>query len=212
LRENLYREARQKGVHFVRYDAEKGLMVEENSQKVNMAFTDRVINRQLSLQPDLVVLASAIVPPDATEISQMFKVPVNEDGFYVEAHVKLRPVDFATDGVFVCGLAHGPKPIDESIGQAQAVAARAANMLSSKTMKLGGVVAEMNLLSCSSCGVCAEVCPFQAIEMDEKNQPVVNSASCKGCGTCAASCRSGAASLKGFSNEAVFSQISAFCN
>jgi heterodisulfide reductase subunit A len=136
-------------------------------------------------------------------------VPLNNDGFFLEAHAKLRPVDFATDGVFVCGLAHGPKPLEESIAQANAAAARAITLLSSPQTKVGGVVAEVDPSMCTGCSVCIHVCPFHALDLDEKHKAEVNEALCKGCGLCAASCRSGAPSLKGFSNQAIFSQIEA---
>jgi len=210
LRESLYRKARAKGVHFVRYDHEKGLTVDEDGLQIKVLFTDPVIDRKIELHPDLLILATAIVPPQDSAIPQMFKVPLNDDGFYVEAHVKLRPVDFATAGVFVCGLAHGPKAIDESIAQAQAAAARAGTFLSASTMKVGGVTGEIDHSCCTGCGVCVAVCPYQAINLNEKVKAEINEAVCQGCGLCSSSCRSGAASLRGFSNQAVFAQISGF--
>ncbi|MCK4830277.1 4Fe-4S binding protein, partial [bacterium] len=189
---------------------EKELTVDEHNGQIKVLFTDSVINRKIELHPDFLVLASAIIPPEDTGIARMFKVPLNDDGFYVEAHVKLRPVDFATAGVFVCGLAHGPKSIDESIAQAQAAAARAVTLLSLSTFKIGGVTGEINSAYCTGCGVCVSVCPYQAINLNEESKAEINEAVCKGCGLCAASCRSGAASLKGFGNAAIFAQISAF--
>jgi len=129
LREHLYRQAREKGIHFLRYGLEGGVEVKEDQGRLQMNFTDTTLNRRLSLAPDWLILAAAIVPPGNNAIAQAFKVPLNSNGFFSEAHVKLKPVDFATDGVFSCGLAHGPKPIDEAIAQAQAAAARAANVL-----------------------------------------------------------------------------------
>ncbi len=210
LRENLYRQARDRGIHFIRFDLQKGLTAGENQGNIEIIFTDAVLNQKLTLHPDLLILASAIVSPQESELSKKFKVPLNQDGFFVEAHVKLRPVDFATDGVFVCGLAHGPKPIDESIIQAQAAVARAAAILCKSKLKVGGLVAETDAFKCTGCRVCAEVCPYQAVEISPDDKAVVNEAVCKGCGLCAASCRSGAASLKGFSDADILAQLEAF--
>ncbi|MEE9557466.1 MAG: 4Fe-4S binding protein, partial [Candidatus Adiutricales bacterium] len=209
LREDLYRQARLSGVHFVRHVLDEGLTVEPSGDDLSVLFTDYVLNRKLELKSQMVVLASAMVTAKGDATPQIFKVPINDDGFYVEAHAKLRPVDFATDGVFVCGLAHGPKPVDETIVQAQAAAARAVTILSSDTTLVGGVVAEINLARCTGCGVCVEACAYQAISLNEDNKAVVNESLCKGCGTCAASCRSGAVALRGFTNAAIFSQIMA---
>jgi len=209
FRETLYSQARQQGVRFIRYDHEKGFTVEEDAEGLKLVLTDEVLGRKVLLRSDLLVLASAMVAPKDNPLAQMFKVPLNDDGFFVEAHVKLRPVDFATDGVFVCGLAHAPKPLEESIAQAQAAAARAATVLSWPMTKVGGIVAEINKLRCTGCGVCVDVCPYQAIRLNDELKAEVNEALCKGCGTCAASCRSGAPSLKGFTNQEVFAQIAA---
>jgi heterodisulfide reductase subunit A len=207
LRETIYREAREKGVHFIRYDFDKGLTVGAEDGKPVIRFTDAVLNRRIALSTDFLILASAIVPQEETDIARMFKVSLNQDGFYLEAHAKLRPVEFPTDGVFVCGLAHSPMPIEEAVAQGQAAAAKAATVLSSPKTKIGGMVAEINRAFCTGCRVCVEICPYKALDLDEQGKAVVNEALCKGCGLCAASCRSGAPSLKGFSNEAVLAQV-----
>jgi heterodisulfide reductase subunit A2 len=124
--------------------------------------------------------------------------------------VKLRPVDFATDGVFVCGLAHAPKPIDESITQAQAAAARAVNLLSAKVVPVSGTVAEVNGAHCSQCGTCVSVCPYSAPRFNEKSgKAEIQATLCKGCGLCVASCRSGAIRLKGFDDSQIMAMIDA---
>jgi heterodisulfide reductase subunit A len=209
LRENLYRQAREKGIHFLRYGLEGGVEVKEDQGRLQMNFIDTTLNRRLSLTPDRLILAAAIVPPGNSVIAQAFKVPLNDNGFFSEAHVKLRPVDFATDGIFSCGLAHGPKPVDEAIAQAQAAAARAANVLNRPSIKVGGKTARIDQNQCTSCCVCEEVCPFNAIAMNKLMLAEVNPALCKGCGLCAASCRSGAALLDGFSDAEIFAQIGA---
>jgi heterodisulfide reductase subunit A-like polyferredoxin len=168
---------------------------------------DHVLQRPIRLRPDLVTLASAVLPERDEALSQFFKVPVNDEGFYIEAHAKLRPVEFATDGVFLCGLAHFPKPIDESIAQAQAAASRAATLLSRETIQFSGAVAGTNQFLCSSCGVCVSICPYSAPRFNDKGKAEINPALCKGCGLCVASCRSGAIQLKGFDDAQIFAMI-----
>ncbi len=208
LREDLYREARSAGIGFVRYDFDKGLEVVNEDEDLKVSFTDRVLGRQMDIRPDLLVLASAVVPEAENPLAQFYKLPVNADGFFAEAHVKLRPVDFATDGVFVCGLAHAPKPIDESITQAQAAVARAVTVLAMKDIKLGGIISQIRPELCSGCLGCLNVCPFGAITFDnEKFVAEINPALCKGCGACAAVCPSEAPLLMGFDNNQIYAQI-----
>ncbi|MHC4310595.1 MAG: 4Fe-4S binding protein [Planctomycetota bacterium] len=140
----------------------------------------------------------------------MLKVPLNSEGFFLEAHVKLRPVDFATDGVFICGLAHYPKDVSESVAQARAAAARAMTVLSKDTIEAEGKVSRVRTQSCAACGACVAVCPFGAIEIDEEEHAaVVNEALCKGCGACSATCRSGGIDLRGFRDEQLVAAIEA---
>jgi heterodisulfide reductase subunit A len=208
LRENLYREAREKGVIFIRYDIERDLDVDKINGNLSIKFTDSTLKREIQIGSDLLILASAIVRKDGDPLSQLFKIPINEDGFFVEAHVKLRPVDFATDGVFFCGLAHSPQPIDESIAQAQAAVSRAVTLLAKKTIHSSGTVAVVNPLYCSSCGVCVAICPYQAAEFNEKTGIAeINPVLCKGCGLCVASCRSGAIHLNGFDEGQIMAMI-----
>ncbi len=211
LREDLYRKARSSGIVFIRYNSDKAFNVALEQEDLQVTFTDRVLGRQMDIQPDLLILASAIVPYMENPLAKFYKVPQNQDGFFAEAHVKLRPVDFATDGVFVCGLAHAPKSIDESITQAQAASARAITVLVQKTIQTSGNIAETNPFICSSCGVCVSVCPYSAPSFTEEGffarKAEINPVLCKGCGLCAASCRSGAIHLKGFDNDQIFAQI-----
>jgi heterodisulfide reductase subunit A len=148
------------------------------------------------------------VPEEVYQVAQQFKIPLNEDGFFFEAHVKLRPVDFATDGVFLCGLAHSPKSLDESITQAQAAAARAVSLLAQKTIYSSGIVASVNPLFCSACGVCISICPYSAPGFNEKTGLAeINPVLCKGCGLCVASCRSGAIHLNGFDEGQIMAML-----
>jgi len=141
----------------------------------------------------------------------MLKVPLNEDGFFLEAHVKLRPVEFATDGIFLCGLAHSPKPISENISQAQAAAAKAAIMLSKESIASSGAVAEIDKAKCMGCGLCVQACYFNAISLNEElGVSEVNPVLCKGCGKCAVICPSGACQIGGFKDEQILSQVGAY--
>ena len=141
----------------------------------------------------------------------MLKVPLTENSFFLEAHVKLRPVDFATAGVFLCGLAHSPKYMSETIVQAEAAASRAAILLSQEVYYSEGVVAWVDKDACSGCGLCVQVCPFGAMTFNEaEGVAEVNEVLCAGCGNCAAACPSGACSVKGFRDAQILAQIEAF--
>ncbi len=209
LREDLYRKARSAGIKFIRYDFSKGLEVNVDEKDLQIVFNDRVLLRRMQIHTDLLVLATAIIPEKNNPLAQFFKVPQNDDGFFMEVHVKLQPNDFATGGMFVCGLAHAPKPIDESIAQAQAAAARAVTVLSSETISVSGTVASVDQMLCSECGVCVSICPYSAPEFKEKTgKAKIQSTLCKGCGLCVASCRSGAIMLKGFETSQIMNMIS----
>jgi heterodisulfide reductase subunit A len=208
LREDYYREARTRGIKFIRYDNDKEIGVRSAENGLEITFLDRVLKRQMAITSDLLVLASAMVPEKSNPLAQRYKVPQNDDGFFAEAHVKLRPNDFATDGVFVCGLAHAPKPIEESISQAQAAASRAVTVLSALVVSVSGTVAMVDPNCCSSCGVCVEVCPYSAPNFVENTgKAEIQAALCKGCGLCVASCRSGAIHLKGFDTGQIMAMI-----
>jgi len=208
LREDLYREARNRGIKFIRYDNEKEIGVHSAKNGLEIAFSDRVLKRKMVIASDLLVLASAVVPEKSNSLAKMYKVPQNDDGFFAEAHVKLRPNDFATDGVFVCGLAHAPKPIEESISQAQAAASRAVTVLSALEISVSGTVALVDPNFCSSCGVCVEICPYSAPKFNENTgKAEIQATLCKGCGLCVASCRSGAIHLKGFDTGQIMAMI-----
>jgi heterodisulfide reductase subunit A len=208
LREDLYREARAKGILFIRYDDNKELTVTKDKDDLRVLFTSYVLNREMEIRPDLLILATAIVPPKENPVAKLFKVPVNSDGFFVEAHVKLRPIDFSTDGVFVCGLAHSPKPIDESIAHGLGAAARSVTLLSQKEMFGNAIVAFINPESCVGCQGCLKVCPYEAIRyLEDKSICEINEAICKGCGACAATCPSASAQLKRFTSKQIYAQI-----
>ncbi|MFC2073122.1 FAD-dependent oxidoreductase [Chloroflexota bacterium] len=213
LKEDYYLEAAEHEVKFIRYDIEdkpEVEVVEEGGQNIlRVRITDPNLGQRLQLDPDILTLGVATVSPAGNkELSQLLKVPLEQDRFFMEAHMKLRPVDFASDGIFMCGLAHYPKFIDESIAQAEAAAARAVTVLAKEEMKAGGSVCIVDKRKCSGCGVCQEVCPFNAIEVAaEEKVAVINEALCKGCGICASSCRSGALDLEGVSDEETLSLV-----
>ena len=209
-KEDLYKEARNLGVIFIRYQREYKPTVTETASELQVLIHDPVAGRDLMINPDFLVLAAAIVSGNESDLAMKYKVPMDGDGWFFEAHQKLRPVDFATDGMFMAGICHYPKPMDEVIAQAQAAAARAVTILTKPKMTVGGMVADIDHSKCSGCGVCVSICPFSAITMDEeKGKAVVNEAMCKGCGTCSTSCRSDAPALRGFTNAGLFAQIAA---
>jgi len=210
-REYLYKEAREAGVIFIRYTLENKPVVNIKDGKVLVNAVDHVIGRPVEIETDLLTLASALIPNRDDRLANFFKVPLNSDGFFVERHAKLGPSEFATDGVFLCGLAHYPKPIDESIAQGQAAASRAITLLARETIFTSGTIAVTDPTLCSQCGVCVSVCPYSAPSFKEERpwagRAQINAVLCKGCGLCVASCRSGAIHLKGFDNDQIFSQI-----
>jgi len=208
LREDLYAQARKEGILFVRYDLEsKPRVRSKGDDALEVEVLDPVLERPIRLKADLLILATAILPPDNGPIARLFKLPVDGDGFFVEAHAKLRPVDFATEGVFLCGLAHSPKCVDESISQALAAAGRAAGYLAAGKVLVSGMVAEIHQPFCSRCGVCIYICPFGAPTLSAKGSVEINPVLCKGCGLCVASCRSGAIELKGCDDGQIMAMI-----
>ncbi len=216
FKEDYYREARKKGVVFIRYESdakpEVNIVKEGKKDILKVSVNEPLLGEKLIIDADMLALAIGTVPlPENKELSQFFKVPLNEDGFFLEAHMKLRPVEFATDGVFMCGMAHSPKLIEESISQANAAASRAGTVLSKEIVELPGTISFVDKTMCAGCGVCISVCPFGAIEMDNEQEiAVVNEALCKGCGACTASCKAGAINLHGFSNNQIMSVIDSF--
>ncbi len=214
-REYLYQKARAAGVVFVRYALEDKPLVTDLNEGLCINVWNGILNQRMTIWADILTLASAVISPGNEKLAQFFKVPVNEDGFFVEAHAKLGPSEFSTDGVYLCGLAHYPKPIDESIAQAQAAVSRATTLLAKKNIRISGTVAKVNPVYCSSCGVCVEICPYAAPSMIGSGpftgRAEVNPVLCKGCGLCVASCRSGAINLKGFGTDQIMSMIQNAC-
>jgi heterodisulfide reductase subunit A len=213
FKEDYYREAATKGVLFVNYDDERQPQVVNCNGQLRVTFWEPVIGERFEVEPDLLVLSAATVPnPDNKHVAEMLKVPLTKDGFFLEAHMKLRPVDFATEGVFLCGMAHSPKYIDESIAQACAAAARAATILSKKTIEMEGIIANVSEDLCSGCRICEYLCPYLAVEMkDKEGKPIAHvvEALCKGCGACGAACPTKAITMGHFTTDEVLAQIEA---
>jgi len=205
MREEYFRGAREKGVVFIRYSPEAKPEVRVVDGRPVVTVNDPILGRAIELQPDVLALSTGIVPQTGSEeLAQMLKVPLNSDGFFLEAHVKLRPVDFATEGIFTAGLCHYPKFIDEAATQAEAAAGRAATILAKDTYRAEAVTAHVDEQLCSGCGICVPICAYGApglIEKDGRTVSHVNEALCKGCGSCAAACPSGAMTHLGFKIE-----------
>jgi heterodisulfide reductase subunit A2 len=210
-REVLYKEARAKGVIFIRYSLDDKPTVSEGDDGLEVRAFDPILQRKVLIKADVVNLATAIIPAENSRLAAFYKLPVNSDNFFMEAHAKLRPVDFASDGLFVCGLAHYPKPIDETIAQALAAAGRAATVLAKTSIAVSPLVSKVDAEKCIGCGLCVEVCPFGAIELEEiegKGYRAKNiSASCKGCGLCASSCPQKVIDMLHFKDEQIMAVV-----
>jgi heterodisulfide reductase subunit A len=215
--EDYYREASNNDVKFIRYEPDDKPQVEAVEQEgrpvLRVAVTDPILGQKLAIDADYLALAAAVIPPAGNrEISQFFKVSLGPDDFFREAHVKLRPVEFGTEGVYLCGLAHYPKHIPEAINQAYGAASRALTLLSHDLVTVSGSVCEVDEKTCMGCGACISACTYGAIEFRKTKQgkkAVVNPVLCKGDGLCNAKCPTGAVFLKHFTDEDLLSQIDA---
>ncbi|WP_072867634.1 CoB--CoM heterodisulfide reductase iron-sulfur subunit A family protein [Desulfofundulus thermosubterraneus] len=199
--EDYYQEARRKGVFFIRYNLENKPLVEKEDGSLKVTVTDHVLGVPVVIEADVIGLAAAIVAPESNrQLSQLFKVPLNEDGFFLEAHMKLRPVDFTSEGIFMAGLAHGPKNLEENIAQAKAAAGRASTILSKDHLESHGVVAVVQQDKCAACLTCVRLCPYNAPKIRNyaaEIEPLL----CQGCGTCAGECPNKAITLQGYKDH-----------
>jgi heterodisulfide reductase subunit A len=212
LTELHYARALEEGILFIPYDPAAKPEIEVEGDELSLSFRDPVLDLEAETRPDLVVLSTAVVPEGNQDLARLLKVPLTPDGLFMEAHLKLRPLDFASDGFFLCGTAHYPKFIPETISQAEGAAARAATILSRDKLITGGAVCEVDGAACGGCGVCARVCPYEAVQLYESGDgsrarivPTV----CKGCGACSSSCPSGAITNHHFSDKQILAQIDA---
>ncbi|MGD0971664.1 MAG: 2Fe-2S iron-sulfur cluster-binding protein [Desulfobaccales bacterium] len=188
LLEDYYLEARTQGVHFVRFDLERLPEVKNDNGALSITFVDHVLDLPVTQPVDAVILSAGVRANDTEELASLLKVPRNAAGFFIEAHPKLRPVDFASEGIFLCGMAHSPKLISESIAQAQAAASRAGAFLADTHQTISGVTAHVDPDRCAACLVCVRTCPYGVPQINRENVSEINEAMCQGCGTCASEC------------------------
>jgi heterodisulfide reductase subunit A len=215
-REYLYQQARQKGVVFIRYTLDDLPQVDQVGEKIQIRVTDHVLQKPVTLDVDILTLATAIVPRDNTQLAEMYKVALNEEGFFSEAHAKIRPVDCATEGIFLAGLCHNPKPLEDSIRLGLAAAARAATILSKDYLELNANIATPIDANCDGCAFCVDGCPFKAVTLMEymkenqvKKTVDVDETLCKGCGSCMATCPKQGIVVAGFSMAQLEAQVDA---
>ena len=217
FREDYYREASERDVRFIRYepdDKPEVEVVEEDGRRIlRVTVTDPILGQKIAIDADALALSAAVISSSGTQdMSRLFKVSLSPDGFFQEAHVKLRPVDFAADGIFLCGTAHYPKHLSETISQAYGAAGRAITLLSQDTVTASGSVCEVKESDCVACGACITACTYGAIEFHDTPQgkkAVVNPILCKGDGLCNAKCPTAAIYLKHYTDEEIMCQIDA---
>jgi heterodisulfide reductase subunit A len=207
FREIYYEEAAKSGVVFIRYDDETKPKVKENEGLKVLTF-DPFLNQEIVLKPDYIVLSTATIPnPDNPDLAQLLKVPLSKDGFFLEAHMKLRPVEFATDGIFLCGLAHSPKFFNECISQSSAAVSKALTILSKENLLVEATISSVNEDKCTGCGTCEMVCAYGAVNVETtENKAKVTEVLCKGCGTCGAACPEKAIDIAHFTDMQLLSQ------
>jgi heterodisulfide reductase subunit A len=200
-------DAKKKGVKLVKYDVERPPVVTKGRKGPVVKVFAPLLGEELTIEADMVVLSAPLIPNEENKrLSQLLKVPLNSDGFFLEAHVKLRPLDFATDGVYVCGTAHSPKEVAESLVQARGAASRAGIPMAQGRLKTAAITSVVDETKCSGCGTCIEMCAYNAITKNEKGLAQVTSAVCKGCGVCGASCPERAITMRHFTNEELEAQ------
>jgi len=207
--EDFYRKAREIGIHFLRYEEDEKPIVEQAEGKIHVTFKDLTLGREIKVNPDQLILSTGVVAGDTEELANILRVPVTREGFFLEAHVKLRPVDTQSDGIFVCGTAHSPKRIDESISQALAASARACRLLSQDYIEVGGVVARVDPELCAGCLICVRACPYEVPFINEDGVSEIDISKCQGCGVCAAECPAKAITLLHFEDTQILAQIDA---
>ena len=209
LLEDYYTEARRLGVMFFRFDPENPPVAEAADDCVNVTFTDHILQRKVNVDADLLALSAGVQAEDTEELANIMKLNRNAENFFIEAHVKLRPVEMGKEGVFVCGTAHSPKLISESIAQAMAAASRATTMLAQPFLTLSAVVAKVDPEKCASCLICVRTCPFGVPRINEEGVSEIDDAICQGCGACAAECPAKAIELQWYEDDQITSKVDA---
>ncbi|MCJ7734135.1 MAG: 4Fe-4S binding protein, partial [Anaerolineales bacterium] len=212
FREQYYTEARDRGVIFARYDDTHTPVVNSENGQIIVSMHEQMLGRKLILNPDLLVLSTSIQPSQGTkELAKLLKVPISNEGFFLEAHIKMRPMDFMEEGIFICGIAHYPKFIEESISQASATAGRAITILSKKPFHFGGTVAVVDPNKCVGCLTCMRTCPFEIPRVTDEFTGVgelggaayIEPTLCHGCGTCTAECPANAIQLLNYKDNQI---------
>ena len=206
--EEFYTQARKERIIFARFDPENQPRVDSDGAKLSVVFNDHVLNRPVKVEADAVVLSAATLSAENPGLASLLKIQTSPDGFFMEAHVKLRPVDFAAEGLFMCGTAHSPKLISESISQAMAAAARAGAFLAATDQTIGGVVAHVTPELCAACLVCVRSCPYGVPQIID-NVSQINEALCQGCGTCVSECPAKAIELANYSDDQIMIKVEA---
>ena len=211
LREDYYKQARDLGVIFVRYDVDKKPVVESTAgDRLRIKTWDYMLNKDIVLDTEWLVLSTGLRPhPTTGRVGEMYKITRNPDGYFLEAHVKLRPVDFPSEGIFVSGLAHAPKNLDETISQSLAAAGRAGVVLSKDRLSVSGIIAKQRKDLCMSCLSCFRVCPFDSPYIDEEGKVAHNEVKCHGCGICAGICPAKAFQVNSFRDDQILAMIDA---
>ncbi|MEW5952555.1 MAG: NAD(P)-binding protein [Bacillota bacterium] len=211
LKEKYYTRARRKGIVFIRYSEAAKPLVTTEGDALRVVVKDHILGENIALRPDLLALSTGVVPNlENTRLSQIFKVPLDADGFLLEAHMKLRPVDFAADGLYMCGLAHAPKLAGESMQQANAAAMRAATLLAKDKLENVPITATVNKKRCVGCMLCKAACSYQAREFDPVSRTaIVREALCRGCGACVVACPNGATQQKGYEKSQMMAALKA---
>ena len=209
LMERYYREARRLGVIFFRFEKEHPPLVEQGENGLTVRFKDHVLQREIRASADIVALATGMRARENEELASILKVAQNQYGYFMEAHVKLRPVDMATDAFFVCGTAHSPKLITESISQAMAAAARAVTFLAQDEIALSVVTASVDQDKCAACLVCVRSCPYNVPKINKDGVSEIDPALCRGCGVCASECPAKVIQLDWYEDDQVMSKVEA---
>ena len=209
LLEEYYTEARKKGVLFFRFDPEDPPVAESSKDGVNVTFKDHILDRSIQVSTDLLILSAGMQAEDTEELSSIVKLARTPEGYFMEAHVKLRPVDMGTEGVFVCGTAHSPKLLSETISQAYAASARAITFLSQSHLTLSAVTAQVEAEKCASCLICVRSCPYDVPKINDEGVSEIDEALCHGCGICAAECPAKAIQLNWYEDDQILCKVEA---
>jgi heterodisulfide reductase subunit A len=209
FQEEYYRKARERGVIFIRYETEALPEVVAAGSDVEVTFTDPILGRPVTVEANALLLSTGFVSDDESteDLSAIFKTPRTSDGYFLEDHIKLRPVDLSVPGFFVAGTAHAPKTIRESVAQAEAAVARARTLLARKTINLGAAVARVDSRKCAACLICVRACPFGVPFINADGYSEIDPAKCHGCGVCASECPAKAIQIQSFEDDQILAKL-----